>query len=55
MASPGMAPAYSLHRHPASFKNTVFLQSFFSVLGAGGRKPAFGTEQWRNANLIYFY
>ena len=55
VTAPGITLYNSFQRHPASFKNSILLQSLLSILRACRRKPAFRTNYGRNSNLIYSY
>lgn len=53
MASPGMAPANSLHPQPDSFDDTIFLDGLNGILTAGWSIPARIGQQGRDHRLIY--
>ena len=52
--APRMAAGDSADRHPASFEQTVFTESFNRILGTGGREPAFRPQPGRYNPLIAF-
>ena len=52
-AAAGMAPGNAPDGQPAAFEQTIFLQGFYRVLRAGGRKPAFGANGRRYHVLVY--
>ena len=53
--TPRMTATYSLDREPTTLYNTMLMNSFDSILGAGRSVSATSREKWRNTITIEIY